>query len=882
MKKLIAFLLLATTPAHAASIFDDVIIENSCTVPTRTQGDNSTNAANTAYVDAAVLSATIPDATTTVKGKLKLAGDLAGTADLPTVPGLAGKEPTITAGTTSQYWRGDKTFQTLNSAAVGLGNVDNTNDTNKPVSTATQTALNAKYDASNPSSYVNAAGAAAAAPVQSVAGKTGVVTLVKGDVGLGNVDNTSDANKPISTATQSALDAKEPSISAGTTAQYWRGDKTFQNFNTAAQGAVSATAPLIDTAGVFSIPQSSSSVDGYLAQSDWSTFNNKAPTNSPVFTGVPVAPTASVGTSTTQIATTAFVLSQGFQGATGSMPNAVSTTLASTTSASTTFVTAITTPITVTASSAPVLAKCVLDITSATAASVATVRVTVNGVSGGSVTESLTTATTQHLTVPAQNLSAALGPGTYTVNCDFNRASGTGTITVAQGSLNAVALQGTESNGISQLTGLGLAAGPGSGLQSLTGTLTMAGGGTNANNTAVNGGLAYSTASAINIGAAGSLGQIARSSGAGAPTWTSETFPASTTINQILYSSAANVVSGLVTANTGVLVTSSTGVPSVTSCSTANRVLRTNGTTVSCAQLNLGTDVVSVASQRVPFGNGTGLVTDASFIYDTTNTRLSVGGSGTATINAIVASGSKTALQAFNSSAGNAFQSTNVSAYTAALINRSASAATGASIGMEFGRGTPASPTGALSGDQIGVIVATPDASDGNAYGYAGAISFVAAENATTTATGGHIVLSTTPTGGSLTPVEHVRIKSSGETQLTNSHLTFSQTVAPTAVVQANAGTGASCSLSSDSTDVMGQVSITTGTIGVSTGSYCRITYNVAHTTNPPRCQVTQAGTTLSTSVGAPSTPSNFDISFGVAGGISATYLVNYFCPGSP
>jgi hypothetical protein len=32
--------------------------------------------------------------------------------------------------------------------------------------------------------------------------------IVKGDVGLGNVDNTSDANKPVSTATQTALDAK--------------------------------------------------------------------------------------------------------------------------------------------------------------------------------------------------------------------------------------------------------------------------------------------------------------------------------------------------------------------------------------------------------------------------------------------------------------------------------------------------------------------------------------------------------------------------------------------------------------------------------------------------------------------------------------------------
>jgi len=49
---------------------------------------------------------------------------------------------------------------------------------------------------------------AAGAPVQSVAGKTGTVTLVKGDVGLGNVDNTSDANKPVSTAQQTALNLK--------------------------------------------------------------------------------------------------------------------------------------------------------------------------------------------------------------------------------------------------------------------------------------------------------------------------------------------------------------------------------------------------------------------------------------------------------------------------------------------------------------------------------------------------------------------------------------------------------------------------------------------------------------------------------------------------
>lgn len=44
--------------------------------------------------------------------------------------------------------------------------------------------------------------------VTSVAGKTGAVTLVKADVGLENVDNTSDLDKPISTATQTALNSK--------------------------------------------------------------------------------------------------------------------------------------------------------------------------------------------------------------------------------------------------------------------------------------------------------------------------------------------------------------------------------------------------------------------------------------------------------------------------------------------------------------------------------------------------------------------------------------------------------------------------------------------------------------------------------------------------
>ena len=78
----------------------------------------------------------------------------------------------------------------LTKSSVGLANVDNTSDANKPVSTATQTALDLKAPKADPTF-------------------TGTVSgVTKTHVGLGNVDNTSDANKPVSTATQTALDAK--------------------------------------------------------------------------------------------------------------------------------------------------------------------------------------------------------------------------------------------------------------------------------------------------------------------------------------------------------------------------------------------------------------------------------------------------------------------------------------------------------------------------------------------------------------------------------------------------------------------------------------------------------------------------------------------------
>lgn len=107
------------------------------------------------------------------------------------------KEPVITPADVAKYYRGDKTWATLDKTAAGLGNVNNTSDANKPVSTAQQTALDAK------------------APLASPA-FTGTVTgISKSMVGLGNADNTSDANKPVSTAQQTALNAKVDTASKG-------------------------------------------------------------------------------------------------------------------------------------------------------------------------------------------------------------------------------------------------------------------------------------------------------------------------------------------------------------------------------------------------------------------------------------------------------------------------------------------------------------------------------------------------------------------------------------------------------------------------------------------------------------------------------------------
>lgn len=202
----------------------------------------------------------------------------------------------------------------------------------------------------------------------SVFGTSPVITtptgIVKGDVGLGNVDNTSDANKPISTATQTALNLKENV--ANKAINFFVVDDIKYPTVKATKDYVDASTPIIANASItvkgitkLSVAPASASNPIAVGANDFALAANKgitrlsvAPANAtepiavgdndsrnsdartplshshpqsdvtdlvtdlglkanianPTFTGTPAAPTAGVGTNSTQLATTAFVL----------------------------------------------------------------------------------------------------------------------------------------------------------------------------------------------------------------------------------------------------------------------------------------------------------------------------------------------------------------------------------------------------------------------------------------------------------------------------------------------------------------------------------------------------------------------------------------------
>ena len=135
--------------------------------------------------------------------KLKVGDGLTVWASLPYITLTPAAAASLYATIASPTFTG--TVSGITKTMVGLGSVDNTTDANKPISTATQTALDLKL--------ASATAASTYAPLASPTFTGTVAGVTSTHVGLGNVDNTSDANKPVSTAQQTALDLKAPLVS---------------------------------------------------------------------------------------------------------------------------------------------------------------------------------------------------------------------------------------------------------------------------------------------------------------------------------------------------------------------------------------------------------------------------------------------------------------------------------------------------------------------------------------------------------------------------------------------------------------------------------------------------------------------------------------------
>lgn len=283
---------------------DSPTFTGNAVAPTAPVGDNSTKVATTAFV----------------KSQNYLTAASAGV-----VSSVAGKTGDVL----------------LVKADVGLSDVDNTPDSSKPVSTAQQTALNLKASSASPTftgtvvlptntsvgtvtstqiSYLSGVTSNIQGQINSLSGSSGAYApinnptftgtvngITKAMVGLGNVDNTSDISKPISTATQTALNSKQPFLSGTGFVKSTGGTISYDNTSYAplASPTFTGTVVLPSTTSIGSV---SSTQLSYLVNSTSDIqvqLNSKAPINNPTFTGTLTATDASglAGLSASNIST---------------------------------------------------------------------------------------------------------------------------------------------------------------------------------------------------------------------------------------------------------------------------------------------------------------------------------------------------------------------------------------------------------------------------------------------------------------------------------------------------------------------------------------------------------------------------------------------------
>jgi hypothetical protein len=143
------------------------------------------------YVDNSLSNVSINnDATSTSKGRIQLTGDLTGTADSPLIKDNAIISSKILDGTIAQNDLG-------NGAVSSIKILDGTIQATDLADNAVETPKIKNFSVTN---FKIADGAISDTKIAN--------GISKSKVGLDNVDNTSDLNKPVSTATQNALNLK--------------------------------------------------------------------------------------------------------------------------------------------------------------------------------------------------------------------------------------------------------------------------------------------------------------------------------------------------------------------------------------------------------------------------------------------------------------------------------------------------------------------------------------------------------------------------------------------------------------------------------------------------------------------------------------------------
>ena len=164
----------------------------------------------------------------------------------------------------------------------------------------------------------------------------------------------------------------------------------------------------------------------------------------------------------------------------------------------------------------------------------------------------------------------------------------------------------------------------------VTGTLAVGAGGTGTSSYNF-GGVVYAGSTAATgllsvAPAAANKHLVSTGTGTGNyPVWSTATMATTYTAGTILYASATDTVGGLATTATAALVSNGSGTPSWTSGATANRVLRTDGSAITFAQVALGTDVSgTLAATNGGTGQNSAFTANA-LVYASSTTALATG-----------------------------------------------------------------------------------------------------------------------------------------------------------------------------------------------------------------------------------------------------------------